>query len=51
MDPAPQPQLGHLPACKGEGQARVNNYHHPERYLMHDENDNKNDGDDGDDDC
>ena len=29
------------------GQARVNNYHHPERYLMPDDND-EDDGDDND---
>jgi hypothetical protein len=28
------------------GQARVNNYHHPERYLIPDESEN--DGDDSD---
>ena len=35
--PPPNLDWGHLPACKGDGQARVNNYHHPERYLIPDE--------------
>jgi hypothetical protein len=30
------------------GQARVNNYHHPERYLIPDENDSRHSGDDED---
>ena len=34
----------HLPACKGDGQARVNNYHHLERYLIPDEHDTRDDG-------
>ena len=36
----PPPQLD-------TGQARVNNYHHPERYLIPDDND-EDDGDDED---
>jgi hypothetical protein len=35
--PPPNLDWGHLPACKGDGQARVNNYHHPQRYLIPDE--------------
>jgi hypothetical protein len=35
--PPPNLDWGHLPACKGDGQTRVNNYHYPERYLIPDE--------------
>ena len=34
--PPPQLDWGHLPLA-GDGQARVNNYHHPERYLTADD--------------
>jgi hypothetical protein len=51
MAPATQPRLGHLPACKGDGQTRVNNYHHPHRYLIPDDGSTGENGDDAEDDC
>ena len=41
-----QPRLGAPPRVQGDGQARVNNYHHPERYLIPYENATEDAGDD-----
>lgn len=49
--PPPHLDWGHLPACKGDGQTRVNNYHHPHRYLIRDDHDTqREDGNEDDDD-